>query len=385
MQPCPSLIECIAMLPDPRKARGKRHPLGAVIALAVAATLCGYRSYTAMAEWGRTYGTDCSWALGFTREQTPGTLWVSATLFQLFRRLDRGALDACLGRCATTVLTALLGDEEAAVKALAIDGKSLRGSRKQGAPFTHLLSAVSHHLGLTLGQVAVDAKSNEITAIHTLLHGLLLEGWVVTMDALLTQQKIAQAIVDAGGDSLMVVKENQPTLHADIALAFADPALLVGTSTSATTQDRGHGRLERRTLTLTTALADYLAWPNHQQVFHAIRTRTNLRTGEVSSETVYGITSLPPTRADAAFVLDRLRSHWMIENGVHYVRDVTFAEDHSQVRTGAIPQVMAAFRSTAITLLRSSGETNIAAACRRLAAHPWQALALLGLPAPTIK
>ena len=381
MQPCPSLIECIAMLPDPRQARGKRHPLAAMVALAVAATLCGYRSYTAMAEWGRIYGADLRRALGFTREHPP----CAATFFQLFRRLDRGALDACLGRWQAQVLATLPADEAPVVQALAIDGKTLRGSRKQGAPLTHLLSAVSHRLGLTLGQVAVDAKTNEITAIHTLLAGLLLEGWVVTMDALLTQQKIAQAIVDAGGDYIMMVKENQPTLHADIALAFADPALLAGASTTATTDNRGHGRVERRDLTLTPALADYLTWPGQQQVFQVLRTRTNRRTGEVSGETEYGITSLSAARADAAFILDRVRDHWMIENGSHYVRDVTFAEDHSQVRTGSIPQVMATFRNTAISVLRVRGETNIAAACRRLAAHPWHALALLGISSPTIK
>jgi predicted transposase YbfD/YdcC len=253
-----------------------------MVALAVAATLCGYRSYTAMAEWGRTQGASMGQALGFTRRQTP----CAATFYHLFRRLERGALEACLGGWEAAVLAALSGEAPPNLPALAIDGKTLRGSRKQGAPLTHLLSAVSHRLGLTLGQVAVDEKTNEITAIHTLLNGLLLTGWVVTMDALLTQQKIAQAIVDAGGHYVMIVKENQPTLQEDIATACADPLLLAGTSTVATTEDRGHGRLERRTLTLTTALADFLTWPGQQQVFQRVRSRTNLRTGEVSWERV---------------------------------------------------------------------------------------------------
>ncbi|MGH2344555.1 MAG: ISAs1 family transposase, partial [Chloroflexota bacterium] len=220
----------------------------------------------------------------------------------------------------------------------------------------------------TLGQVAVAEKINEITAIHTLLAGLLREGWVVTMDALLTQQKIAQAIVDAGGDYIMIIKANQPTLYADIATAFADPVLLAGASTTATTHSRGHGRAERRTLTLTSALADYLTWPGQRQVFQFVRTRTIRRTGEVAGEIAYGITSLSAARADAAFILGRVRDHWIIENGSHYVRDVTFAEDHSQVRTGSIPQVMVTCRNTAISVLRVQGEGNIAAACWRLAA-----------------
>jgi predicted transposase YbfD/YdcC len=375
-------MECIAALPDPRQARGKRHPLGALVALAVAATLCGYRSYSAMAEWGRTYGAAICAALGFTRAQPP----CAATFYHLFRRLDRAALEACLGRWVQQVLAALPPLDPPVVPGLALDGKTLRGSRKQGAPLTHLLSAVSHRLGLTLDQVAVDDKTNEITAIHALLERLLLAGRVVTLDALLTQQKIAEALVAAEADYIMIVKENQPALYEAITTAFADPALLAAHPLStASTTNKGHGRLERRALTLSAALATYLQWPGQQQVFALARSRTSLRSGEVSRETVYGITSLAPARADAAFILDRVRNHWIIENGSHYVRDVTFAEDHSQVRTGSIPQVMAAFRNAAIARLRAAGETNIASACRRLAAHPWQALALLGLPNPTIK
>jgi hypothetical protein len=193
---------------------------------------------------------------------------------------------------------------------------------------------------------------------------------------------VAQAIVEAGANYVMIVKNNQPALREDIAAAFADPVLVAGTSTTTSTEHRGHGRLERRTMTLSTALADFLTWPGQQQVFQLVRSRTNLRTGEVSWERVYGITSLSSLRADAALVLDWVRNHWIIENGSHSVRDVTFAEDHSQVRTGSIPQVMVALRNTAIALLFSNGETNIARACRRHAAHPRQALALLGIVRP---
>jgi predicted transposase YbfD/YdcC len=227
----------------------------------------------------------------------------AATFCLLFRRLDRQALEACLGRWVAQVLAAVPAPRR---PGLAIDGKTLRGSRQQGAPLAHLLSAVSHGLGLTLGQVAVDDKTNEITAIHILLQQLLLQGQVVTVDALLTQHKIAQAIVDAGADYIMLVKENQPGLHAAIATAFADPALLAEHPHSrARSMDRGHGRLERRVITLSSALADYLDWPGQQQVFELVRTRTNLRTGAVQAETVYGITSL--AIATAAFVLQRVR------------------------------------------------------------------------------
>jgi hypothetical protein len=190
----PSLLTVLAEVPDPRGRRGKRHPLAATLALAVAATLCGYRSYGAMAEWGRNYGPALVEALGFTRPTTP----CAAALFLLFRRLDRERLEAALGRWAEAMLSHLpprAGEREA----LAIDGKTVRGAKQQGALNVHLLSVLSHRLGLTLAQHAVPDHTNEITAIRTVLEGLILEGRVVTVDALLCQREIAQTIVAKGG------------------------------------------------------------------------------------------------------------------------------------------------------------------------------------------
>ncbi len=137
--------------------------------------------------------------------------------------------------------------------------------------------------------------------------------------------------------------------------------------------------MEQRCLTATTALNAYLDWPGVQQVFRIERRIVRRRTGEVREEVVYGLTSLPPERASAAQLLAFNRAHWTIENRSHWVRDVTFDEDRSQVRVGSLPQVLAALRNTAIGLLRASGATNLAAACRRNAAQPWEALSLLGI------
>jgi len=371
---CRPLIEVLGEIPDPRHARGKRHPLPAILALVCAAVLCGYRSYSAVAEWARIYPPEVVRALGFTRPQGP----CAGTLCTLLQRLDRAALEAKLGAWAEGVLASLpagVGADEA----VALDGKTLRGSRQQGAVGVHLLAALSHRLGLTLGQRAVDDKSNEITAIGPLLRGLLLEGRIFTVDALLTQRAVARTIVDGGGDYVMVVKENQPQLLADIRLVFTDPP--VGDDPlRVQTSDSGHGRSECRSLTLSRALADYSDWPGAQQVFQLQRRVVTKKTGAVRTQTVYGLTSLDRPRADAARVLALTRHHWHIENRSHYVRDVFFAEDRSQVRCGATPQVMAAFRNTAIGLLRLCGEGNIAATGRRLAAQPRAALALLGIP-----
>jgi hypothetical protein len=212
------LIAVLREVPEVRSRRGRRHPLDAVLALACAAMLCGYRSYSAIAEWGRNYDRTLVRALGFTHAPTP----CAATLFHVFRRLDRADLERRLGAWADTVLQAT-APAAGGVEGIAIDGKTLRGSQKQGAPGAHLLSAVSHRLGLTLAQAGVDDKTNEITAAPAVLADLVLAGRVITVDALLTQRAVARAIIDGGGDYVMAVKENHPELHADIALLFATP------------------------------------------------------------------------------------------------------------------------------------------------------------------
>jgi len=367
------LIEVFAAIPDFRKPRGKRHPLPAIFALACCAMLCGARSYSAIAEWGRNDGTRIAQALGFTHG-TP----CAATLHTIFRHVNRDEFEAHLGTWADSVVGSLPAAPETPGTAVALDGKTLRGSKKQGAPGTHLLSALAHQVGVTLAQHAVDDKTNESTAVETLLHHLVLEGRIVTMDALLTQRHVAQTIVDKGGDSVMIVKENQPRLRADIALVFTLPPVGDRQET-ARTIDIGHGRIEQRNITTSEALVGYSDWPGLAQVFELGRHVIIQNTGEERVEVVYGVTSRRPERATPGHLLALVRGHWQIENKSHWVRDVTFDEDRSQVRCGNIPQVMAALRNTAIGLLRWAGHTNIAAACRRLAAQPVQALALIGI------
>jgi predicted transposase YbfD/YdcC len=367
------LIEVFVVIPDFRKPRDKRHPFAAVFALACCAMLCGARSYNAMAEWGRNYGERIAQALGFTHA-TP----CAATLHTIFRHVNRDAFEAHLGAWADQVVGSLPPGAETPEPAVALDGKTLRGSKKQGAPGTHLLSALAHHVGVTLAQHVVDDKTNEITAVEPILHQLVLEGRIVTMGALLTQRPIAQTIVDKGGDYVMIIKENQPRLRADIELVFTLPP--VGDrQVTARTVDLGQGRIEQPNITTSTALVGYSDWPGLAQVFELGHHVMFQKTGAERVAVVYGVTSLRPERATPERLLAWVRGQWQIENKSHWVRDVTFDEDRSQVRCGNIPQVMVALRNTAIGLLRCAGYPNIVAACRRLAAQPLQALALIGI------
>lgn len=370
----PSLRDALAEVPEFRQAQGRRYELVPLLLLCCVAMMCGCRSQLAIAEWGTNYGRRWLSRLGIKRRRGPS----QPTLHRIFKGLDHEQLEQAVSRWAALVLDSCppLKDE---LEAIALDGKTLCGSQRQGAIDCHLLSALSHRLGVVLRQVAVSDQSNEIGHADEVLEALTLEGRIITADSLLTQREIAQSIVSRGGHYLLPVKENQPSLHEEIALVFAESRLLADTITEARTVDQHGDRIEERRLRASTALAGYTDWPGHRQVLETQRTITNKRTGKSRQEVVYAITSLSSEAVSASQLLQLWRAHWYIENKLHWVRDVTFDEDRSQVRTARIPQVMAALRNVAISLLRVCGAENIAAACRRYAARPALALAAVGL------
>jgi hypothetical protein len=186
---------------------------------------------------------------------------------------------------------------------------------------------------------------------------------------------MAETIGDAGNDYLLVVKENQPTLHEERAVLFAAPDAAVSVAEETSTHSQ---RSEQRRLRASTALVGYTDWPGLAQTLCMERRVTDRRTGETHVEVAYAVPSLSPHRATPAQLLTLWREHWHIENKLHWVRDVTFGEDGSTVRAGGGPQVLAALRNLAIGLLRLAGATNIAA-CRRYAAQPALALTAVGL------
>ena len=370
----PSLKDALADVPEFRQAQGRRYDLLPVLLLCCVAVMCGARSQAAIADWGRNYGARWLSRLGLRRGRGPS----QPTLHRIFKGLDCARLERCVTRWAEQVLGACAAPG-GALEGLAVDGKNLRGSARQGAAESHLMSALSHRLGVVVAQLGVQDKSHELGHLEPLLDALVLEGRVLTADALHTHAEVAQAVLDRGGDYLLPVKDNQPVLRSDIALVFAHSKELADTITQAQTTDCHGGRVEARRLSASTALEGYLSWPGHAQVLELRRVVTQKRTGKTQREVVYGITSLGPERATPAQLLRLWREHWHVENRLHWVRDVTFDEDRSQVRAGHAPQVMAALRNVAISVLRLSGAENIAAACRRYAARPALALAAVGI------
>lgn len=189
----PALLPYLQRVPDPRQASGRRHPLAAILALSCAAMLAGCDSLLAIAEWGRDphAGAPLAQRLGFTRERTPCV----ATLHRVFRRVDVAAFERAVGAWAAAVAAALPEAEEA----IAIDGKTLRGSRQPTVPAVHLLSALGHEVGLVLAEVPVAAETDEVGALPVLLAALVLEGRVLTLDAAFTERPVAETIRAQGG------------------------------------------------------------------------------------------------------------------------------------------------------------------------------------------
>ena len=362
----------LAEVPDPRKKKGLRHPLEAMLALTVVGLLCGQRSYTRIAKWARLHPALRN-ALGFTAKQTPA----ASTFHYLYQRLDIDTLEKTLTQWTTQTLASLRISTPDLKGRLAIDGnQTLGNSHTEDARRTHLLAAVFHELGIPVAECAVSEKTNEIPVSIELLKAFDVTGLVITTDALLTQRKFCQQILEHQADYCLPVKANQKQLYEDIRDLFepfdeTDPPEVehrrfenlhaeVGAhlETYTHTED-AKGRITTRTLTASALLTEHIDWPGLQQVYQYTTHQKSKKTAHVKCHVQYGITSLTPQRASAADLLKLRREHWTIENKLHWIRDTVFQEDASCVRTGVLPQAMAALRNTAISVLRLTGHTKI--------------------------
>jgi predicted transposase YbfD/YdcC len=349
----PGLLAVLAGVADPRHRRGVRHPLAVILGLAVCAVLAGARSFTAIAEWAADADEQTLARLGVTRP-VPS----EPTFRRTLQRMDADGFDDLAGQWAAQ----RTAPGPKARRVIAVDGKTLRGSGHGGEGSRHLLAALDHAHGGVLGQVEVGAKTNEIPMFSVLLDRIGIAGAVITADALHAQREHATYLARRKAHYLLIVKRNQPGLHSQLA---ALPWRGIPVAHQA--RERGHGRTERRTLKVT-AVASGLAFPYAARAIQITRRRTVK--GKWSRQTSYAVTSLTPTQASHAQLAAIIRGHWGIEDRLHWVRDVDFDEDRSQVRTAAGPRIMASLRNLVITILRLTGAASIAAALRYHARRP---------------
>ena len=364
--PVTSIGEHFETLTDPRRDHTKAHGLLDIVAITLCAVICGADGWVDVATFGRVKETWLRTLLAL-----PGGIPSHDTFGRVFARLD---LDE-FRRCFLSWTQAVVGSPGEQV--VAIDGKTLRRSHDRGVGkgALHLVSAWATTNGLVLGQVATDAKSNEITAIPVLLKLLALEGATVTIDAMGCQTAIATQIVEQGGDYVLALKDNHEKLHDRVKRAFADADTAAGTTLPLadpvphTTHDKGHGRIEqRRCLAIgDPGYLDFIdpdrVWPHLQSVVCIESTR---RIGDaVSVELRHYLSSLP---ADATALSAAIRSHWGIENRLHWVLDVAFREDDRRIRIGHAPENLAIVRHFALNLLRREPSRRASVATKRLCA-----------------
>lgn len=363
--PLLSLYELFATIPDPRSKHGLRYELAFLLTCLVAALLCNCDSTLAIGQWCREQSGLFTQLFGPRRHLCP-----SDSLYRkLLPRLDAEQIETALADWIRATLQATPDDP------IALDGKTVRGARAADQHAPHLLSFRTHQSHETLLQVEVCEKTNEIPVAQALLPCLPLGGRVCTADALHTQIDFHRWVHALGGFSVLTVKKNQPLLFEALATYFADHDAICW---QASTRDDHRGRTEIRHIRVSTEMNTYLsAWPHLAQVAELTRIVTVRRTGKVSEEIVYLITDLPPAQATPERLLALVRGHWSIENASHYVRDVTFHEDRSALRSGHAPQILAALRNLAITLIHRQGSSQIAATRRHFASHPQHAFRLL--------
>ena len=393
------LYERLCEVADHRKARGIRHELASVLLVCAAAMLSGCHNPTEIAEWAKNLDEELLGRLHARRSPRSGRLVAPSlsTIQRVLWAVERDQLDAVVHEVVARQLDARRARIEAPtdapketpteehtddddpsappLRAIAVDGKSLRGAVQDDGRPVHLLAALTHTERVVVAQAEVDHKENEIVAFRPMLAPLDLCGCIVTADALHTQREHARFLVkEKSADYLFFVKENQPTLYDAIA-GLGDERW----SQPVTETAKGHGRLETRTIWVADA-AGLHDFPHLSQVIRIMREVDDAKTKTArSTETVYAVTSLGTDKATRRQLLVAARGHWSIENGLHWVRDATMREDRSKVRSGSAPRALATMRNLVISVLRLAGATNIAQALRSLSRRPASALTMLGL------
>lgn len=370
------LLSYLAKIKDTRKPRGIRYSLATVLAVMVLAKLCGEDKPYGIADWAQMRSEWLIETLNLDYKRLPHHSTYQRVLSEIVDGDEFEELVSEYLRC-------LPQDGQEVV--ISIDGKTVRGTITADDPFgLHLLAAYLPNEGIVLMQMVVEKdKENEIIVAPKLLRLLDLRKKIVIGDAMHTQRKLSTQIVEAEGNYVWIVKDNQPNTRQAIEQLFAPekPIPCVGCPPmdfrTAKTTDKSRGRVEEQTITVSNLLNDYLDWPYLAQVFKLERRVTYLASDKIHSEIQYGITSLSEDEAPPERLLEIIRSEWGIENGLHYRRDVTFQEDLTRMTKKSFARIMTTINNLVISLLNNSGFDNHARARRFFAAHPDKAFDMI--------
>ena len=370
--PAPRIADCFCDLVDPRFPHGRRHRLLDIVTIAVCAVISGAESWVEVAQWGRIKQ---AWLADWL--DLPHGIPAHDTFGRVFARIDPEQFEAGFLRWVQTIA------RTAEPEVIALDGKTVRrsGDQRTGQRPLHLVSAWASAQRLVLAQEAVDTKDNEITTLPVLLERLDLDGQIVTIDAMGCQRAIAAQIVAGAGDYVLALKANQPDLFTNVAVTFV---LATAPDASDRTVGKDHGRLEVRVCE-TISDPTVIAWLDPEGAWPGLRTIARVSaprqvgTQDPTTSVRYYLSSLP---GDAKLIAEAVRSHWGIENSLHWVLDMAFREDESRVRLGHSAQNLAVLRKLALTLIQQDRTRKVGVKASRLKAgwDPGYLLKLMGAP-----
>jgi predicted transposase YbfD/YdcC len=373
-----SVYEGLSKITDKRKARGKIYRLETILMVIVLAKLSGEDKPTGIAEWGKHHGEELVKLMQLKKSQMPSV--------NTYRRI----LAEVASQAEVERMVGKYNQEGEHGEVYGMDGKAVRGMRKKDEEGSeYLLSVYDVKYWKVLAQVEVGRKENEISKAPKVLESVEISQKVITGDAMHTQKALSGQIVRQGGDYIFPVKENQASLYKNIQQLFAPEYPKVGFGKIETDfltvekVNKGHGRLEKRTLTTSEMLNSYSTWPGLAQVYRLERQFQWWRSGRcyrTSCEVEFGITSLSRAKTTPERLLGFRREHWGIETGLHYRRDVTFKEDATRMAIGDTGKVMASINNLVIALIHQANFQNAAQARRWFAAHLSEAFALLTTP-----
>lgn len=379
-----SLYKACQQVVDGREARGKRYDLAGLLVVLVLAKLAGMKSVLGASDWIHDQEVLLREGLGLPWKAMPCPNTYSYALARLDSQQVNTALAAWLvrheaeSRCAEEPSRLAVQASQQHVH-LAIDGKALRGTGTQlyggEKPQKQVLHIYEAHTGIVLQQCPIAQEHNEVSTLKPLLTQALCTGRIFTADAAQSYHDFGRLITRLGGDVILFVKGNTPLTRADLELFFEDPEADRSTWQSFEQIEKGHGRLERRHITTSPDLNDYLRrdWGEVGQVFRLQRERTIK--GQHSVEVVYGWTTLSQQRCSPQGLLQFTRAHWAVENRLHWRRDVTLGEDACGVRFPPVAQMLAVLNTLVLSLMDRHHVTNVARQIRRFVSHPKEALA----------